>query len=83
MNPHKIKVVKQININGMLFSKAEKAASAYTNLQCTAWWHGYLYKAHSILGGRLYVADANVTILHERMTRMHRRVLPIFKKMLA
>ena len=79
VNKQKIKVVKHINMNGVLYHKPEKAAKDYTNIQCADWWQGYL-AARVTAGFR--AAETDITILHERQVRMLRRVLPIFKRML-
>ena len=89
MNPYKIKVVKQIYLGGVLYSKPEKAARAYTNAQCAEWWQGYLIKNKKppqLINYRYSTGGStghiDIAILHERQVRMYRRVLPIFKRML-
>jgi hypothetical protein len=87
----KVKLVKQIYINGALFSKPERAAWAYSKARCQEWWQvviqdhlknnpGYQPVYY---GRRNLVAGLDVDRLKAREVRMYKRVLPIFKKMLA
>jgi len=87
VNPYKIKVVKQIYLGGVLYSKPEKAARAYTEAQCADWWQVYLIanrKSPASGSGYLFRPAHHIDagILRERKARMYRRVLPIFKRML-
>ena len=87
----KIKVVRQIYLDGELYSKPETAARRYVAIQCHDWWQAYLEKNKHPpqLGtrGRFWTTGGStghidIAILHERKVRMYKRVLPIFKKML-
>ena len=87
MSKYKIKVVKQIYLDGKLYSKPEKAARMYTAMQCHNWWQAYLV-AHMAVTLRPFqrigaaTVHIDIALLHERQVRMYRRVLPIFKQLL-